>query len=157
MRQFDEVRELNPYEYVSWKDWSNSHSNNKEATIEAHNIYLDDYKLIKLSGFGDDGTVQLGQIKKDKEVTDYSEFTLNEFITTHYTIEGQENAIFEAVLGPLLETHIFITKTHLEGAGKRVADEIKYDMLRFMTAEAAKKILLEYTELTTSDKKTPPW
>jgi hypothetical protein len=93
---------------------------NKEATIEAQNEYLDNYKLITSPGFCDDGTVLLGKIKNEKEETDYSEFTLNKFICTYYNIEGAETPIFVAVMGPYFGTRLFITPIKLESAGKRL-------------------------------------
>jgi hypothetical protein len=146
MRQFDEVNELNPYEYISWKNWNNFHINNKEVTIEAHNIYLEDHKVINLPGFIDDGSVQLGKIKKEKNDIDYSEYTLNEFLCSHYIIEDNENPVFLAAMGPFLGRRLFLTTSKLESAGKRLLDYVKSDMLRYMTTEAGRNILPDYNE-----------
>jgi hypothetical protein len=89
-QQFDEVINMNPHEYILWKTWLTYNTNNKEIIMEAHNIYLDDYKLINLPGFNDVGTVQLEKIKLEKGETDYSNLNLNKFICNHYTIEGQD-------------------------------------------------------------------
>jgi hypothetical protein len=32
MRQFDDVNEINPYEYISWKNWVGFHQSNKLIT-----------------------------------------------------------------------------------------------------------------------------
>jgi hypothetical protein len=72
MRQFDEVNETNPYEYISWKNWTGSHQSNKETTIKAHNNYLENHSLINLQGFKDDGTVLMGNIKRENDAPDYS-------------------------------------------------------------------------------------
>jgi hypothetical protein len=124
MQQFDEVNDMNPYEYILWKTWSTYNNNNKEIIMEAHNTYLDDYKLIILPGFKDDGTVQLGTIKLDKGETDYSSYTLNNFICNHYTIEGQENPIFVGIMGPYLGIRLFISPASMESAGERLIESL---------------------------------
>jgi hypothetical protein len=146
MRQFEEVNELNPYEYISWKNWNNFHITNKEVTIEAHNNYIESHKVINLPGFIDDGTVQMGKIRKDREAADYSELTLNEFLCTHYNIENNDNPVFLSVMGPYLGCRLFLTTTKLETAGKRLLETLKSDILRYMTSEAGKSILPDYKE-----------
>jgi hypothetical protein len=144
IKQFYEVNELNPYEYILWKNWNNFHITNKEITIEAHNQYLDDYKVINLPGFIDDGTIQLGKAKREKDATDYSEYTLNEFLCTQYIIENEDNPVFVSVMGPFMGRRLFLTTTNLESAGKRLLEYIKSDMLRYMTAEVGTQILPDY-------------
>jgi hypothetical protein len=71
----------------------------------------------------------LGKIKKDKEAVDYSKFTLNEFLCTHYTIENNENPVFLSVMGPFLGRRLFLTTTKLESAEKRLLEEIRHTTL----------------------------
>jgi hypothetical protein len=51
MSQFDEVAEMNLYEYISWKNWLDLHSSHKKVIIKAHNDYMVNHKLIYLQGF----------------------------------------------------------------------------------------------------------
>jgi hypothetical protein len=156
MRQFGEVNDLNPYEFILWKDWSNFHATNKETTIKAHNKYLKEHGLINLPGFKDDGTIKLGKTD-NKDKPDYSNCNLNEFMCTNYTIEGAENPIFLAVMGPFLGTRLFLTSAKLESDGKRLTEQLHTDMTRFMTAEAGKSILIDYDKAAKNAKSTPPW
>jgi hypothetical protein len=157
MKQFDEVIDLNPYEYVSWKTWTTYNTNNKEMIMAAHNKYMDDHKLINLLGFKDDRLIQLETIKVEKGESDYSKYTLNEFICKHYTIEGEENPIFESVMGPYLGTRLFISKAKLESTGKRLAEHIRSDMLQFMTKEVGQAILEDYKEFLNKARTSPAW
>jgi hypothetical protein len=126
--------------------------------MNAHNKYvMEDYKLTTLSGFHDDGSVLMGKIKKEKEDTDYSGYTCNEFICTQYTIEAPENPIFVSAMGPFLGTRLFLSSTKLECAGKRLVEHLRSDMLRFMTADAAKAILVEHQENVNKARTTAPW
>jgi hypothetical protein len=86
MQQFDEVIDINPYEYISCKMWTTYNTTNKEIVIKAHSKYMEDYKLINLPGFKDVVTIKLGKIKLGKGEKDYSRNTLNEFICNHYKI-----------------------------------------------------------------------
>jgi hypothetical protein len=125
---------------------NNFHINNKEVTIEAHNNYIEDYKVINLPGFIDDGTVQLGKVKKEKDTTDYSEHTLNEFLCANYIIEDKENPVFIAAMGPFMGRRLFLTTAKLESAVKRLLEYVKPDMLWYMTGEAGKSILPDYND-----------
>jgi hypothetical protein len=125
--------------------------------ITAHNKYINDYKLINLSGFRDDGSVLMGNINRGKDMIDYSKYTCNEFICTNYTIEGPENPIFVSVMGPFLGTRLFISPAKLECAGKRLVEHLRSDMMRFMTEDTAKAILVDYQEYGNKARATAPW
>jgi hypothetical protein len=73
MHQFDEVAEMDPYEYISWKNWLDFHSSHKKVTIKAHNYYMVNHRLLYLQVFKDDSGLTMGKIKREKGQLDYSE------------------------------------------------------------------------------------
>jgi hypothetical protein len=156
-RQFDEVAELNPYEYISWKNWLDFHFSHKKVTIKAHNDYLENYKLINITGFKDDSSLAMGQVKKEKGQIDYSENTFNEFMMQNYVIKSQEHPIFVGVMGPFIGMRFFVTTAKLESAGKRLLDQFLHDTLRYMAPVTARKIFLNYGKLERKVKTNPNW
>jgi hypothetical protein len=157
MRQFDEVAEMNPYEYISWKNWLDFHYSHKKVTIKAHNQYMVDYKLINISGFKDDSSMVLGKINKEKGQPEYNEHTFNEFMMQHYVIKNQDHPIFVTAMGPFLGMRLFITSAKLESAGKRLLEQFLHDTLRYMTSDAARKIFQNHAELERKARTNPQW
>jgi hypothetical protein len=77
-RQFEEVSDKNPYEFILWKSWVGFHVSNKVATIKEHNEYLTNVQVLNLPGFRDEDAILMGRINRTAEETDYSEMSLNE-------------------------------------------------------------------------------
>jgi hypothetical protein len=54
-------------------------------------------------------------------------------------------------------TRFFVTPIKLECAGKRLMEQIRLDMLQYMTVEAANAILVDYKEYQQKAQTTPVW
>jgi hypothetical protein len=154
--KFQQASTTNPYEFIGWKNWNNLYSTHKTETIKRQNNYIRDYKLLCLSGFIDDDNVLLGKNPKYPDNPDYSKLTLNEFLVKHYVI-GESGPIFHEAMGPFLGTRFFIVSATKWSAGKRLLEQIQYDMLRFMSPEAARAILADYRNMTTKAIVSPFW
>jgi hypothetical protein len=155
-RQFKEVNDKNPYEFVSWRAWLNLHPLNKVATIKAHNYYLQNVQILYLPGFCDDNTTLMGKVNHKLSVNDYSELTLNEFILSHYHITDSI-PMFRAVLGPYLGRRLFVLPIKLSSAGSRLLETLTADILRFMTPAAGTVTLSNYPEMAQKMENVNPW
>jgi hypothetical protein len=128
-RQFEAINHKNPYEFLSWKTWTGLHESNKEATIKTHNEYLNNVQVLNIPGFCDEEAVLMGKTENDSTKNDYSKVTLNEFITTHYSLGGSI-PMFTAIMGPFLGKRLFILPAKLASAGTRLLEMLHADILR---------------------------
>jgi hypothetical protein len=77
----------------------------------------------------------MGKKPTNKDETNYSEMTLNEFLATHYRI-GESGPVFQEGMGPFLGMRLFIVTTKRWSAGKRLLGQVKHDIIKYMTPEA---------------------
>jgi hypothetical protein len=155
-RQFEEVNDKNPYEFVSWRAWLNLHSSNKVATIKTHNEYLQNVQVLNLPGFRDDNTTLMGKVEQQNSPKDYSEYSLNEFIQSYYYIDD-DTPMFTAVLGPFLGKRLFVLPSKLATAGSRLLESLQVDILRHMTPAAGNACLENYQEKAQKMQSVSPW
>jgi hypothetical protein len=158
--QFQEVNDKNFYEFISWREWMGFHPLNKVMTIKKHNQYIKDHTVINVSGFISSGAeVVLGKVKGNDNAPDYSKYTVNEFLVNHYSIDPASKPLFNAVMGPFNGVRLFIVKTKLASAGRRLLEHIHYDMLRFMTPASGAAVISEseYQPMTEKESTKLPW
>jgi hypothetical protein len=73
-------------------------SSNKVITIKNHKTYIMDYTVINLPGFFDNNMeILLQNTTRKEQETDYS---INEFLATHYSIYPSGKPLFNAFMGP---------------------------------------------------------
>jgi hypothetical protein len=60
-------------------------------------------------------------------------------------------------MGPFLGMRFFIISATKWSAGKRLVEQLQYDMLRFMSTEAARAILADYKSMATRAIVSPFW
>jgi hypothetical protein len=156
-RKFEYSRKTNPYEYISWKSWSDLNIDKKASLIEQHNKYIKDYRLLTLPGFIDDNDIPLGNIDHEPGEQDYSKKHLNEFLMSHYTIGNPPSQILAQVLGPTNGIRQFIVSTYLEKVAKDLLQNLHYDMLSYMSDEAGRQIIPNYEDKVLEAAENPVW
>jgi hypothetical protein len=134
------------------------HPSNKVTTIKKHNTYIKEYTVINIPGFIDNNIeVLLGKSTKKDQATDYSEFTINEFLATHYSIDPTGKPLFNAVMGPYNGTRLFIIKDKTASAGKRLLEHIHYDMIRFMSQAAGQSVIADFSNMQRKSSSKTSW
>jgi hypothetical protein len=156
-RKFENSRNANPYEYISWKSWTDLNADKKASLIDQHNNYTKEYRLLTLSGFTDNNDIMLGQIDREPEENDYSKMGLNEFLMKHYTIGDPPCQIIAQVLGPTNGTRQFIVSSYLEKVAKDLLQNLQYDMLSYMTEESGRAIIPNYEDKVMEAAENPIW
>jgi hypothetical protein len=114
--------------------------------------------VISVPGFTDNNKdVLLGKTTRKEQGIDYSGFTINEFLVTHYSIDPAGKPLFNAVMGPYNGTRLFITQDRMASAGKQLLDHIHYDMLCFMSNAAVQAVIADFDNMQTTSSMKSSW